>query len=245
MAGHHKVEEEEVEKEIMGVIEEGEVMVKKDRLMKLEDQRIEDEVEVKQAMKLLGDEWADMYQRMLPEPLHFITLTYRELKVHPDKAYKDLKYYVSQINHEILGAKYKNRVKHSYFSYIAVMELQTRGTPHWHIIADNWLPYRYMHQIWNTFLPMRGYQWVERIHSPKNYKSGGTVTGAYNYLAKYMTKESATDVIWVRDNHFDLLPHQKRDVGKLPIRDCGQKESEGVKPEVQAVQSRLDEAPKG
>ncbi len=98
-------------------------------------------------------------------------------------------------------------VKHSYFSYIAVMEYQKRGVVHFHILADNWLPYSYLHEEWNTFSEHkgkrdRGYAHVLQIKGKQNFKTGGTVQGAIRYLAKYLVKDGAEPIIWMKEKYF-------------------------------------------
>ncbi len=61
------------------------------------------------------------------------------------------------------------------------------------------------------------------------------------YLAKYMTKEAGQDIVWIRDKYFQLMPYQKVYKAVTPILEIEQKVVTVVKPEVQAVQSRLDE----
>lgn len=165
--------------------------------------------------------WVSWLYEMMPEPVHFITLTYA-LETHPDKAKKDLFYLIRRINLHELGLKYKKYVKHCYFSYIAVMEYQKRGVVHFHMLADNWLPYTFIHENWNTKSQHggkrdRGYAQIKQVKDPGNHKSGGSVEGAIRYLAKYLMKDGAEPIIWMKKKYFSLTDFKRDEgLGKVP-----------------------------
>jgi len=178
-------------------------------------------MEYVQQSQEIKEAWVRWILEIFPEPVHFITLTYA-LETHPDKAKKDLLYLIRRINLHELGLKYKKYVKHSYFSYLAVMEYQKRGVVHFHLIADNHLPYSYIHSEWNTYSQKggkrdRGYAQIKQIKDPGNHRSGGTIEGAVRYLAKYLVKDGAAPIIWLKEKYFSLVDFNRDEIlGKVP-----------------------------
>ena len=124
-----------------------------------------------------------------------ITLTYdtdrANLKnLSLEKSWGLVKKWIHEVNTAEIGKNYKNKFRHSYFSYFAVREYQQRGTVHYHLLVDNYIDYRYSNAVWN--------QLAGRIKSRSVHHS----EGAIRYMVKYMVKEDVQPVIWMVKNKY-------------------------------------------
>lgn len=117
------------------------------------------------------------------EPVTMITLTFRE-DVSAEKAWGLFKKWVHEINHHVIGKHYKRKYKHSYFGYIVTAERQARGTIHYHLVVDNYIPYKFSSSVW----------W--RIGGFIKIKKVTDAPGSIRYLLKYLTKTDIDPVIW-------------------------------------------------
>jgi hypothetical protein len=142
--------------------------------------------------------WVEWVMRQMPKPKSMITLTY-ENDVHPDHAKENLQGLIRALNSSVLGENYQNVCKHSYFSYVAVMERQLRGVLHWHMVVDAWVDYVLIHRWWPLHC---GFAWCAKVNDPENIKSGGTGEGSIRYLAKYLTKDAGDLLVWFSEKQW-------------------------------------------
>jgi hypothetical protein len=165
-------------------------------------------------MSTTRDEWVRWIQEKIPDPTAMITLTY-EFERHPQHALENLKGLVQMLNVGQLGKDYQRRVKHSYFSYVFVLEYQRRGVVHWHGIVGSWVDWKAIHQWWQKSC---GWAWIARIDDPNNFRSGGNKVGAYRYLAKYLTKGGEDAEVWFSEKIWErtssgLIEVRSEDLG--------------------------------
>lgn len=92
--------------------------------------------------------------------ISFITLTFRD-EVSPEKAIRELQLLIRTRNQLEYGNNYTRKVGHSFFSYVAGMELQSRGVFHFHMLVDRALNYELIHHYWNT---RNGFAWIESLN---------------------------------------------------------------------------------
>lgn len=151
----------------------------------------------------VGKAWAEWILQKMPEPACMVTLTFAQEDVSEYVAKSKLKSLIRVLNESQLGKNYRRKVRHSYFGYVAVMERQRRGTIHWHMLIDRWVPWKLLHGWWQS---AAGYAWVAKVDDAKNWKSEGTVQGAARYLAKYLTKDSTDVEMWVAEKDWRKGP---------------------------------------
>lgn len=84
---------------------------------------------------------------------------------------------VRELNKELFGKRYLDKVGHSYFQYVAGFERQTRGAWHLHVLADQPVNFDKIHSIWGKRC---GFAWIDgniRNHDAVN-----------RYVCKYVLK---------------------------------------------------------
>ena len=106
----------------------------------------------------------------------FLSLTFRDEKT-PDVANSLFKWFVRQNNEHAFGKRYKEKVKHSYFSYVFGLEYQTRDVVHFHALVDKPLDFSFVHRIWGSRC---GFAWIDGDIKSK--------AKAVNYVCKYCVK---------------------------------------------------------
>lgn len=130
------------------------------------------------------------------EPVSLITLTFDTDKKVPNltdgQAWSLFKKWVHEINLHVIGKKYKRKFKHSYFSYVVTREIQTRGVIHFHVIVDNYIPYKFAQSIWWN---MAGYIDLTPIKDAE---------GSIRYILKYLTKTDIEPVVWKVKNKVSI-----------------------------------------
>lgn len=84
---------------------------------------------------------------------------------------------VKHLNQEVLGYRYRRQVKHSYFSYLFVIEKHKSGCFHAHAIVNDFIDYAQVHDYWGK---RYGFAWIRGISDPD---------AAIKYVVKYITKE--------------------------------------------------------
>lgn len=114
----------------------------------------------------------------------FCTLTFRGDAVHPEAADKRFRVWVSKINRELYGRRWRKRGQG--VRWVRAMEMQRRGVPHFHALLGaeglDELRRLWWMDRWNQ---LAGFA---KIEPPKN---GGAVRG---YCAKYVAKGGELDV---------------------------------------------------
>jgi len=157
------------------------------------------EVAVNTLARASAGAWSNFIQSKIPNPLSLITLTYApdQLRVpnpafdantrHPDACVRDIRMLVSVLNKNSLGTHYRRKCKHSYFSYLFVLESHKNGAPHWHGIVDTWIDYELLHRWWGSNCGFAKIQTIK--HEQGISGSNGTPEAVYHYLAKYLGKD--------------------------------------------------------
>lgn len=137
------------------------------------------------------------------KPVSMVTLTYED-EVHPQQAKQNLMALIHVLNKSMLGENYRDKVKHSYFSYVFVKEYQRRGVLHWHGIVDNWVDYTLIHNWWPAEC---GWAWISPVTHPSNWKSRGDPIKAVRYLAKYLVKSTSEVEVWFAEKKWIRTAH--------------------------------------
>ena len=134
-------------------------------------------------------------------PVAHATLTFEQVDISEQLAWNRFKKWIHEINKDVIGPKYKRTWKHCYFSYVVVPEYQTRGTIHFHVLIDNWFPWKFASEYWwdnSGFIKIKKVQNVE---------------AAVRYVMKYVTKEGQP-VVW--------LTHKKAEIHTVDINQLSQ-----------------------
>lgn len=126
------------------------------------------------ASRIIREQYAEWLIQFVPW-IAFVTLTFEEDKF-PDVAKKYFFRLVECLNKERFGKNYKRFVRHSYFSYVLVMEYQIREVVHFHFLADKPLNFKLLHDFWNE---NAGFAFTDIIKDRDR---------AVRYLAKYIVK---------------------------------------------------------
>ena len=100
-------------------------------------------------------------------------------------AYGMFRKWVDFINRLVIGNGYKAHWKHSYFGYLLTREYQSRGTVHFHVIIDNWYPWKQASKWW----------W-EKCGSISQSRIDDR-TAAVGYALKYCLKSGYQPDIWI------------------------------------------------
>jgi len=136
----------------------------------------------------LSNEWGSWLKTNGFEAKSFVTLTFRDENVSDDRAWGLFKAWVNEINRFVVGKKYRKIYKHSYFGYVVAAERQSRGTLHFHMLIDTWVPYGYCISNW---WDRAGYCHISKVHSKE---------AALRYILKYISKTGTEPTIWIPKN---------------------------------------------
>lgn len=115
---------------------------------------------------------------------HFVTLTFKE---YPHQIEGDRYDFAQQAWHRLLKLAHKQGIT---FQYLRVVELQKRGTPHFHLVVNRIA--RHGHRISATtqvswlFRELAKHTGFGHIMDCQQVKYGGA--GAASYLSKYLSK---------------------------------------------------------
>lgn len=107
-----------------------------------------------------------------------LTLTYKDLDKDQLKCDNDFRWLVRILNKELFGKRYTRKVGHSYFSYFIATEYQKRGTLHFHVLIDQPVNYKLIHDFWNRYF---GFAQTTKIRD---------VYSTAIYAIKYVLKEN-------------------------------------------------------
>jgi len=107
---------------------------------------------------------------------NFWTLTFENEKT-TDVTKSLFLWMVKELNKNLFGKNYTNRVGHSYFQYVAGIEKQTRDVYHLHVLTDQPVNYDRIHTLWGDRC---GFAWIDG-----NLRDTGKVV---NYVCKYICK---------------------------------------------------------
>jgi hypothetical protein len=88
---------------------------------------------------------------------NFWTLTFEKEKT-ADVTKSLFMWIVRELNKNLFGKNYINKVGHSYFQYVAGLEKQTRDVYHLHVLADQPVNYDLIHNLWGDRC---GYAWID------------------------------------------------------------------------------------
>jgi len=108
---------------------------------------------------------------------HMVTLTYR-WEIGYYKALAMFRALLNRLGKAEVGKKFSRAFGESYFGYVMGIEYQARGVIHFHMIVDNWIDYKLVHELWNAWA---GFAWVEPVRSKES---------VCKYIAKYLIKNN-------------------------------------------------------
>jgi len=160
----------------------------------------------------LRDEWID-YVVNFADWKSMITLTFK-YPISEIKAKAIWRALVVKLGVKYLGKNYRRRYGHSYFAYCIGMEYQARGVVHFHIVVDQWIDYKYLHEIWNEWA---GFALIEKVKS----QSGVSV-----YITKYVLKDGQVDIFRPKKKFIENWKSRWTESGKIPVE---RKDSEGFR----------------
>jgi len=118
----------------------------------------------------------------------YLTLTFRDEKP-PDVAKSLFRWFVRKNNEHAFGKRYRQKVGHSYFSYVVGLEYQTRDVVHFHALVDQPLDFSYIHDFWGDRC---GFAWIDG-----KIKSKAATVG---YVCKYTVKGGELDFFVQKKN---------------------------------------------
>jgi len=113
---------------------------------------------------------------------NFWTLTFEKEKT-ADVTKSLFLWMVKELNKNVYGKNYTNKVGHSYFQYVAGIEKQSRDVYHLHVLADQPINYDLIHALWGDRC---GFAWIDG-----NLRDTGKVV---NYVCKYVVKGGDLEV---------------------------------------------------
>lgn len=122
------------------------------------------------------------------------------------QAFGMVRRWISFLNTLVEGVRYKQHWKHSYFGYVMAKEYQVRGVIHYHLIIDNWFPWKQASEWW----------W-QKCGSCKIEKVADAEQDLY-YALKYCLKSGHRPEIW--------LPNRRWVGGTVQIIDLNQRYQE-------------------
>ena len=128
--------------------------------------------------------WVDFLEEQEFKPESLVTLTFSCETISDRRAYFAFKKWLHEINKYVEGEKYKRRWKHCYFSYFVVGEREKRLTVTYHVLIDNWFPWRYAARYWWNFM---GYIDIRRVNN---------VSAALRYVAKFFDEDGLEPILW-------------------------------------------------
>lgn len=118
-------------------------------------------------------------------------------------AYGMFRRWIAYLNTLVIGDGYKKHWKHSYFGYLMGKEYQTRGVIHFHVVIDNWYPWKQATEWWwRNCGAMR----QERIEDNRE---------AIKYALKYALKSGSTPDIWLPNRRWVGKPVVIVDVDEM------------------------------
>lgn len=133
------------------------------------------------------------------------TFTFRDAMVHPERADKLFRVFVSKANRQLFGPRWaKKRVG---ISWARGLEFQRRGTAHYHALLSNVGELRrltYM-DLWSD---LAGYARIERPRERHD---------VVRYISKYVVKGGEIDLggPWFNVRQGPLLPFTAKDSGQV------------------------------
>ena len=92
--------------------------------------------------------WIEFMEAREFKPVALVTLTFDKVEISDRKAWNQFKKWLHEINKYIEGPNYKRKWKHCYFSYFIVGERETRSVVSYHLLIDNWFPWRLAVRYW-------------------------------------------------------------------------------------------------
>lgn len=133
---------------------------------------------------------------------YFVTLTFRQ-DVEKNRARKLLVRLIRDLNRNAFGKHYTRKVGHSYFSYVACIEYQTRGNLHFHILVDSPINESLVEAFWH--------QWAgsSHIQSIRNREA------ATRYVCKQAYRNGEVDPPYIARKRF--TPSPQPSWWKLPM----------------------------
>jgi hypothetical protein len=138
-------------------------------------------METKIARNEIKGNYVDWLMSFTPPWLIFGTLTFQKQDL-PDVANRAFYKFLRLMNEDLFGKHYTNKVGHSYFSYVRVMEYQVRGDIHFHLLINRPMDFATAKRVW---WQLAGRADFETIRNPEH---------ALKYILKYITKESDPDI---------------------------------------------------
>jgi hypothetical protein len=149
------------------------------------------EITETQPEKSMSWEWVEWLEKTVNFiPVAHVTLTFEQFDISGQLAWNKFKKWIHEINKEVLGPKYKRSWKHCYFSYVVVPEYQTRGTIHYHVLIDNWFPWKFAQKLW---WDLAGFIKIKKVNNTE---------AAIRYVMKYITKEGEP-VVWLAHKRWE------------------------------------------
>ena len=148
-------------------------------------------------------EWVEWLEKTVNfVPVAHVTLTFEQFNISEQLAWNKFKKWLHEINKEVIGENYKRSWKHCYFSYVAVPEYQTRGTIHYHVLIDNWFPWKFAQKLW---WDMSGFIKIKKVNNTE---------AAIRYVMKYITKEGEP-VVWLANKRWERSANKKIDLNQI------------------------------
>jgi hypothetical protein len=96
---------------------------------------------------------------------------------------------VRLLNERVGGKRYQRKWGHSYFGYVMGVEHHKSGAIHAHVVVDNWVDYRLIHDVWNQWA---GFAWIKGTDDP---------VSSLRYVLKYVVKEDTRPTWFFQSRH--------------------------------------------
>jgi hypothetical protein len=125
-------------------------------------------------------------------------LTFRD-DVTESFATKTFKGLIRQLNRETFGNHYTRIVKHSYFSYVHMLERQIRGAIHIHALMDRRVHQTQIRDLWFLWVGIAEVQTIRNKMAAVKYVLKGIKTGAdleIPFLSKIKADPPILPVWW-------------------------------------------------
>ncbi|MHB8425144.1 MAG: rolling circle replication-associated protein [Gammaproteobacteria bacterium] len=135
-------------------------------------------------MQAVRDGWIELCSRYQWD--WFCTMTFADA-VHPERAFKTWRYWVSQLNRDLFGRHWQG-TEHGGVYWVRGSEYQRRGVLHYHALMSavndlDALTYRwYWKNLWND---LAGFAMIDKIKDE---------VAAMKYVTKYVVKGGDIDV---------------------------------------------------